>query len=95
MDITIKMPLKDWNELQHIIIESEAFMTVVGNKYMKLFAASHIERIKQAVQIIDDAREAHDDEVKPISFGVDFGKGESISAVTKWKDGKIVEVEYE
>lgn len=64
MDITIKMPLKDWNELQHILIESEAFIKVAGRKYLYGHAAKHIERIKQAVKIIDDARAAHDDEVK-------------------------------
>ena len=56
MNITIKMPIEDWNDLQHILIESKNFITVVGNTYMKGHADNHIERIKRALEILKNAR---------------------------------------
>ncbi len=74
-----------WNKIRGGTKEEYMYCVQCGLNY---------ERYKEG-KIVDDAREAHDDEVRPISFGVDLGKGESIAAVTKWKDGKIVEVKYD
>lgn len=59
MDITIKMPLKDWNELQHIIIEAEAFIHVAG-KYdiiPKNENDKYEKGVKRALEILNNARE--------------------------------------
>lgn len=87
MDITIEMPIEDWNELQHILIESKNFITVVGNTYMKGHADNHIERIKRAVQIIDDVR----GNINPHKFVNRTDK----TATLEIEEGKIVEVKYD
>ena len=59
MNITIKMPIEDWNELTYIMIEAEAFICVAG-KYgiiPKNAQDKYEKRVKRALEIVNNARE--------------------------------------
>ena len=59
MDITIEMPIEDWNDLTYIMIEAEAYIHVVG-KYgpiPKSGQDKYEKGVKRALEILKNARE--------------------------------------
>ena len=59
MDITIKMPIEDWNELQHILIESKAYINVAALSHIipKSGQDKYEKGAKRALEILNNARE--------------------------------------
>ncbi len=59
MDITIEMPIEDWNELTYIMIEAEAYINVVGKcgPIPKSAQDNYEKRVKRALEILKNARE--------------------------------------